>query len=148
MSDLTTRQDRDWTQGPILRNVFGLAWPSVLSMILMTAFAITDAFFLGRLGTVPLAAAISAIFVVWMLHSVIEIVTTGTTAVVARCVGEGRNDEAARAATQSRWWGMGGDLGGDRGRSSGCSSRRWRFGDRERERRGDRERELFFGRLE
>jgi putative MATE family efflux protein len=107
MTTQTMRQDRDWTQGPILRNVFELAWPSVLSMILMTAFAITDAFFLGRLGTVPLAAAISAIFVVWMLHSVIQIITTGTTAVVARWVGEGRLDEAARAATQSLWWGMG-----------------------------------------
>jgi putative MATE family efflux protein len=107
MTTLTTRQDRDWTQGPILRNVFELAWPSVLSMILMTAFSITDAFFLGQLGTVPLAAAISAIFVVWMLHSVIQIITTGTTAVVARWVGEGRLDEAARAATQSLWWGLG-----------------------------------------
>ena len=106
MTDLDTRHDRDWTQGPILRNVFALAWPSVLSMILMTAFSITDAFWLGRLGTVPLAAAISAIFVVWMIYSILQIITTGTTALVARAVGEGRPDLAAQAATQSLWWGI------------------------------------------
>jgi putative MATE family efflux protein len=107
MATLETRGDRDWTQGPILRNVFGLAWPSVLSMILLTAFSITDAFFLGYLGTVPLAAAISAIFVVWMIFSVVQIITTGTTAIVARHVGEGRHVDAAQAASHSLWWGVG-----------------------------------------
>ena len=107
MSLLDTRQDRDWTRGPILHNVMALAWPSALSMILMTAFSITDAFFLGQLGTVPLAAAISAIFVVWMIYSTIQIITTGTTAIVARNVGEGNLEGAGGAATQALWWSMG-----------------------------------------
>jgi putative MATE family efflux protein len=98
---------RDWTEGPILRTVMELAWPSVLSMTLMTAFAITNAFFLGRLGTVPLAAAISAIFVVWMIQSVVQIVTSGATAVVARWVGEGEVARAGDAARQALWWGLG-----------------------------------------
>ncbi len=97
---------RDWTKGSILRNVLELAWPTVLSMILLTAFSITDAFFLGQLGTVPLAAVISAIFVIWMIFSIVQIITTGTTAIVARAVGEGRLDYAAHAANQSLWWGL------------------------------------------
>ncbi len=107
MNTVTPTLHRDWTQGPILRNVFELAWPSVLSMTLMTAFAIINAFFLGRLGTVPLAAAISAIFVVWMTQSVVQIVTSGATAVVARSVGEGEYVRAAEAARQALWWGLG-----------------------------------------
>lgn len=97
---------RDWTKGPILRNVLELAWPTVLSMILLTAFSITDAFFLGQLGIVPLAAVISAIFVIWMIFSIVQIITTGTTAIVARAVGEGQLERAAHAANQSLWWGM------------------------------------------
>lgn len=97
---------RDWTKGSILRNVLELAWPTVLSMILLTAFSITDAFFLGQLGTVPLAAVISAIFVIWMIFSIVQIITTGTTAIVARAVGEGQLDLAAHAANQSLWWGL------------------------------------------
>lgn len=98
---------RDWTQGPILRNVIELAWPSVLSMTLMTVFHITNAFFLGRLGTVHLAAAISAIFVVWMIGAVVQIVTSGAIATVSRLVGEGERERAAEAARQALWWGMG-----------------------------------------
>ena len=101
------RHDRDWTKGPILRNVFALAWPSVLSMMLMTAFSITDAFFLGQVGTVPLAAVISSIFVIWMIYSTLQIVTIGVTAMVSRAVGEGRPEHAAYVANQALWWGLG-----------------------------------------
>jgi putative MATE family efflux protein len=104
--DLDIRHDRDWTQGPILHNVFALAWPSVLSMMLMTAFSITDAFFLGQLGTVPLAAVISATFVVWMIFSALQVVTAGVTALVSRAIGEGRPDHAAYVANQAIWWGV------------------------------------------
>jgi putative MATE family efflux protein len=101
------RGSRDWTQGPILANVFALAWPSVLSMVLMTAFSITDAFFLGRLGTVPLAAAISAIFIVWMIYSILQIVTMGITAMVSRAVGEKRPEHAGYVGNQALWFGLG-----------------------------------------
>jgi len=106
MNNSPKTEMRDWTQGPILRNVLELAWPTVLSMILLTAFSITDAFFLGQLGTVPLAAVISAIFVIWMIFSIVQIITTGTTAIVSRSVGEGQLDLAAHAANQSLWWGL------------------------------------------
>jgi len=88
MSTPQATAHRNWTEGPVLRNVFELAWPSVLSMTLMTAFAITNAFFLGRLGTIPLAAAISAIFVVWMIQSVVQIVTSGATAATTNVIVE------------------------------------------------------------
>ena len=90
-----------------MRNVFALAWPSVLSMVLMTAFSITDAFFLGRLGTVPLAAAISAIFIVWMIYSILQIATIGITAMVSRAVGEKRPEHAGYVAHQALWFGLG-----------------------------------------
>jgi len=101
------RPDRDWTRGPILRNVFALAWPSVLSMMLQTAFSITDAFFLGQVGTVPLAAVISSIFVIWMIFSTLQIVSIGVTAMVSRAVGEKRPERAAYVANQALWWGLG-----------------------------------------
>lgn len=76
-------------------------------MMLMTAFSITDAFFLGQVGTVPLAAVISSIFVIWMIYSTLQIVSIGVTAMVSRAVGEGRPDHAAYVANQALWWGLG-----------------------------------------
>jgi putative MATE family efflux protein len=73
----------------------------------MTAFSITDAYFLGRLGTVPLAAVISALFVVWMIYSTLQIVTIGITAMVSRAVGEKRPEHAAYVANQALWFGLG-----------------------------------------
>jgi len=84
---------------PLSRLVSRVALPAVASNLLMTLFLAVDAFWVGtRLGATSLAAVTAAVFWVWMGISVAEMVSIGLTAVAARRHGEGRPEEAARAA--------------------------------------------------
>ena len=50
-------RDETLPRGPIgVRAVFRLAWPILVSMLSYTVMSVVDTLFVGRLGTVPLAA--------------------------------------------------------------------------------------------
>lgn len=84
---------------PLPRTIARVALPAVASSLLMTLFFSVDMFWIGtRVGPAALAAASTAIFWVWLLVSIAEMVNVGLTAVAARRYGEGRAPEAARAA--------------------------------------------------
>jgi putative MATE family efflux protein len=71
----------------------------VASSLLMTLFFSVDTYWIGtRVGPAGLAAASTAVFWIWMLVSVAEMISVGLTAVAARRYGEGRGHEAARIA--------------------------------------------------
>lgn len=92
---------RDYTEGPVGRAVLLLAIPMVLEVVLEGVFAVTDVFFVSRLGE-------DAIATVGLTESMMAIVYTlaiglsiGATATVARRIGEHNPDGAARAAVQA-----------------------------------------------
>jgi putative MATE family efflux protein len=89
------------TEGPILRQVMRLAWPAVSAMALRTVLLITNAVWVGRLGAPEMAAVISSMFVIWLLFSMIDIVSTGTVAVIARFYGAREIDRVSHAARQA-----------------------------------------------
>ena len=98
--------DQDFTQGPLGRAIFLLAVPMVLEMVMESVFAVTDVFFVSRLGP-------EAVATVGLTESLLTIVYTmaiglsvGATAMIARRVGEGNLDAAAHTAMQVVWLGL------------------------------------------
>ena len=90
----------DYTTGPIGRSIFLLAIPMVLEMIMESLFALSDVFFVARLG----ASAVATVGLTESMMIVVYTIAMGLaiagTAVVARRVGERDADGAARAAVQ------------------------------------------------
>jgi putative MATE family efflux protein len=84
---------------PLPRTIARVALPAVASSLLMTLFFSVDTFWIGtRVGATGLAAASTAVFWIWLLVSIAEMVSIGLTAVASRRYGEGRGTEAARIA--------------------------------------------------
>ena len=84
---------------PLPRTIARVALPAVASSLLMTLFFSVDTYWIGtRVGSTGLAAASTAVFYIWLIVSVAEMVNVGLTAVAARRYGEGRSAEAARIA--------------------------------------------------
>lgn len=89
------------TEGSILRQVVRLAWPAVSAMFLRTALVITNAIWVGRMGSSEMAAVISSMFVIWLMFSMLDIVATGTVAVISRFYGARQLDRVSHTARQA-----------------------------------------------
>jgi putative MATE family efflux protein len=94
-------RERDHTRGSLLKSLFILALPMLASSGLMLAFQLADLSFLSRLGEGPMAAVIIVNqtlrqFVMMLLMGM----AFGSQALIARAVGEGRNDRAEHVAGQ------------------------------------------------
>ncbi len=91
----------DYTEGGLNRAVLLLSVPMILEMAMESVFALTDVFFVARLG----ADAVAAVGLTESLLTVVYAVAMGlcmsTTAVVARRIGEKQPEEAARTAVQA-----------------------------------------------
>ena len=44
------------TEDPIGRSIYSLMWPMLVGMLAMMSYSIADIYFIGRLGTMELAA--------------------------------------------------------------------------------------------
>ncbi len=90
----------DYTTGSIGQAIFLLAIPMVLEMVMESLFALTDVFFVARLG----ASAVATVGLTESLMIVVYTIAMGLamsgTAVVARRIGEKNADRAGRAAVQ------------------------------------------------
>src|SRR5205085_786251 len=71
----------------IHREVWHIAWPSVLTFLLMTTNAIVDRAFVGKLGRDALAAVGVGGQLIFLLVSLSMAISVGTTALVARFTG-------------------------------------------------------------
>jgi putative MATE family efflux protein len=98
--------DRDYTRGPIGRAIFLLAIPMVLEMAMESIFAVTDVFFVGRLGPDAVAAVGLTESILTLVYALAMGLGIGTTAVVARRIGEKDREGAANAAVQATLLGI------------------------------------------
>jgi putative MATE family efflux protein len=93
--------DQDLTTAPIGRAVVLLAVPMVLEMMMESVFAVTDVFFVGRLGADAVATVGITESLMTVIYAVAMGLSIGATATVARRIGEKDPHGAARAAGQS-----------------------------------------------
>lgn len=99
--DALRGKQHDYTSGPIGQAIFLLAIPMVLEMVMESLFALSDVFFVARLG----ASAVATVGLTESLMIVVYTLAMGLsisgTAVVARRIGEKDADGAGRAAVQA-----------------------------------------------
>jgi putative MATE family efflux protein len=80
-------QDRDLTRGSVTGRLLGLAGPMMFGIAAVISVQLIDTFFVGRLGTDPLAALSFAFPVALTLTSLAIGLSAGTASVVARGIG-------------------------------------------------------------
>ena len=90
----------DYTQGSIARAILLLAVPMVLEMVLESVFAVTDVFFVGKLGPNAIATVGLTESLLTVLYAIAMGLSIGVTAMVARRIGEHDVDGAKDAAVQ------------------------------------------------
>ncbi len=70
------------------RSILRLALPTMAGWYLQMMFNIIDAFWVGKLGPAALAAVGASTFALWTVYTSAEIFSTGSSAIIARRVGE------------------------------------------------------------
>ncbi len=91
----------DYTRIPLSRAVLLLAVPMMLELVLESAFAVVDIFFVAQLGASAVATVGLTETYLFLLYAVAMGLAMAVTAIVARRVGEQRGEEAALSAVQA-----------------------------------------------
>jgi len=89
------------TAGPVARVLMRLTLPMTFGMFSVIAFNLADTFFVGRLGTLELAALSFTFPVVMALGSLAVGLGVGASSVVAIAIGKGDRDTVRRLTTDS-----------------------------------------------
>ena len=91
----------DYTQGSIRRAILLLAVPMMLEMAMESTFAVVDIYFVSSLGASAIATVGLTESVLTLVYAVAIGLSMGTTALVARRIGEKKPKAAADAAVQA-----------------------------------------------
>src|SRR6266568_120418 len=98
---------QDYTTGNLNRAILLLAIPMVLEMVLESLFAVTDVFWVGRLGANAVATVGLTESMLALVFAIGLGVSMSTTAMVARRIGEKDPEDAAIAGVQAIVIGLG-----------------------------------------
>lgn len=93
--------DRDFTSDSIGKALLILSIPMVLEMIMESIFAVVDIFFVSKLGADAVATVGITESSMTIVYAIGMGLSTATTALVARRIGEKKSDKAGMAAFQA-----------------------------------------------
>jgi len=91
----------DLLQDPVASTLKQMTIPMIYGMILLMTFNLVDTFFVGLLGTQPLAAISFTFPITFTVISLTIGLGIGTSAVIAKALGKGDNDSAKDSGTSA-----------------------------------------------
>ena len=101
MTNSQSKKNNDLLQGPVAPTLKKMTIPMIYGMILLMAFNLVDTFFVGLLGTQPLAAISFTFPVTFTVISLCIGLGIGTSAVIAKALGKKDHEFAKDAGTAS-----------------------------------------------
>jgi putative MATE family efflux protein len=84
-----------------IKLILALAIPAVMQTVVRSSFVIIDAYWIGKLGSLQLAALSVATFIVWGGLALGEMISTGANSLVAQAVGSQNKELAKEIAVTS-----------------------------------------------
>lgn len=103
---MTKKNKVSITQDPVNTVLRRLAVPMILGILGMVAFNLTDTYFVGKLGTLQIAALSFTFPVVMAINSINMGIGIGASAVISKAVGEQKRDKVLRLSTDSLTLGL------------------------------------------
>jgi len=101
LKDALRGTDADYTRISLKRAIFLLAVPMILELVMESAFAVVDIYFVGKLGASAVATVGLTETYLFLLYSICMGLAMAVTAIVARRIGEQNREEAAKSGIQS-----------------------------------------------
>lgn len=101
-----SKKARDLTQGPIGEILINLTIPMILGILGIIAFNLADTYFVGKIGTLEMAALTFTFPVVTLINSINLGIGVGTASVVSKAVGQKDSQLVKRLSTDSLTLGL------------------------------------------
>jgi putative MATE family efflux protein len=101
LKDAIRGTEADYTRISLRKAIFLLAVPMILELVMESAFAVVDIYFVGKLGASAVATVGLTETYLFLLYSLAMGLAMAVTAVVARRIGEKNKEAAGIAAIQS-----------------------------------------------
>ena len=98
---MNSKKSKMIVEGPIGRVLFELTTPMIFGILGLVAFNLADTYFVGKLGTVQMAALTFTFPVVLVFNSVNHGIGIGAAAVISKAVGMNQHDRVVRLTTDS-----------------------------------------------
>ncbi len=92
---------KDWTKGPILRNLLLLSWPMIVMEATYMISQLVDMVWVGRSGSAAIAGLGIGLMITFMVSTVDMAIIAGTRAMISRFVGAGDQANAHKVAGQA-----------------------------------------------